>query len=161
MRATTSNGCETGVRLVRSDQLDFTIPQRAGTTRAVAIHHVSGDTNKLWAGMVTMLPNTHTHPHHHGNVEIVIYIVSGRLRMRWGDQLAYVADAGPGDFLYVPPYAPHQEINPSPDEACTCVIVRSAQEAIVVSLDITPDELPASVERAHPMPPQTRDVDQQ
>ncbi len=37
--------------------------------------------------------------------------------MRWGEQLEYVAEAGPGDFIYVPPYVPHQEINASIDKA--------------------------------------------
>ena len=31
--------------------------------------------------------------------------------MRWGERLEYVAEAGPGDFIFVPPYVPHQEIN--------------------------------------------------
>ena len=56
--------------------------------------------------------------------------------MRWGERLEFVADAGPGDFIYVPPYVPHQEINASDDEPLSCVIVRSGQEAVVVNLDL-------------------------
>jgi uncharacterized RmlC-like cupin family protein len=26
--------------------------------------------------------------------------------MRWGEKLEYTAEAGPGDFIYVPPYVP-------------------------------------------------------
>src|SRR5437660_1068168 len=84
MGAAPSQWREHGVRLVRADQLDFTVPQRPGTTRAVAIDQSTGGANKLWAGRVTMPPHGKTDPHHHGDVEVVIYMVSGRLRLRWG-----------------------------------------------------------------------------
>ena len=62
--------------------------------------------------------------------------------MRWGDHLEYVADAGPGDFIFVPPYVPHQEINADPFAPLRCVLARSGQEPIVVNLDIEPAESP-------------------
>jgi uncharacterized RmlC-like cupin family protein len=65
--------------------------------------------------------------------------------------LEYVAEAGPGDFIYVPPYVPHQEINASADETLECVLVRSDQEAVVVNLDITPVEAPESVHWVDPI----------
>ena len=62
--------------------------------------------------------------------------------MRWGDKLEFVAEAGPGDFIYVPPFVPHQEINARPDEPVEAVVVRSGQEPVVVNLDIpSPEEL--------------------
>ena len=69
-------------------------------------------------------------------MESVIYVVSGRARMRWGDRLEFVAEAGPGDFIYVPPYVPHQEINASDETPLSCVLVRSGQEPVVVNLDL-------------------------
>jgi uncharacterized RmlC-like cupin family protein len=59
--------------------------------------------------------------------------------------LEYVAEAWPGDFIYVPPFVPHQEINASRDERLSCVLVRSGGEAIVVNLDIEPVEVPEDV----------------
>jgi uncharacterized RmlC-like cupin family protein len=56
--------------------------------------------------------------------------------MRWGEHLESTAEAGPGDFIYVPPYVPHQEINADPSQPLCCVLVRSDQEAVVVNLDI-------------------------
>src|SRR5262250_1894853 len=79
-----------------------------------------------------------TGAHHHGHLESVIYVVKGRARMRWGEKLEFTAEAGPGDFIFVPPYVPHQEINPSPGEMLNCVVARSGQEPIVVNLDIAP-----------------------
>src|SRR5438128_1009174 len=37
-------------------------------------------------------------------LESVIYVVRGKARMRWGERLEFVAEAEPGDLIYVPPY---------------------------------------------------------
>ena len=115
-------------------------------TRAAAITHATAGANKLWAGTVDIHPNAKTGPHHHGELESVIYVINGRARMRWGERLEFVSEAGPGDFIYVPPFVPHQEINASQDEPLACVVVRNDQEAIVVNLDIPPAETPEDVD---------------
>jgi uncharacterized RmlC-like cupin family protein len=94
----------------------------------------------LWAGTVSVQPAARTGAHHHGELETVLYIVRGRARFRWGDQLEYVVEAGPGDFIYVPPFVPHQEMNARLDEPVEAVVVRSGQEPIVVNLDIVSPE---------------------
>lgn len=142
-----------GVRIVSSGDLDLNTPQTAGMTRAAAITHARTGANKLWAGTVTIQPNAKTGAHHHGELESVIYVVSGRARMRWGERLEFVAEAGPGDFIYVPPFVPHQEINARPDEPLACVLVRSGQEPVVVNLDITPAEQPEGVAWVDPIHP--------
>jgi uncharacterized RmlC-like cupin family protein len=142
-----------GVRVVPGDQLDSNTPQTPGMNREAAITYATAGANKLWAGTVTIHPNAKTGAHHHGPLESVIYVVRGRARMRWGEKLEFVAEAGAGDFIYIPPYVPHQEINASPDEALFCVLVRSDQEAVVVNLDIAPVEPPeqvAWVDPGHP-----------
>lgn len=139
------NWRENGVRIVHSDELDTNTPQTAGMNRAAAITHARAGASKLWAGTVTIHPNAKTGAHHHGELESVIFVVKGRARMRWGDQLEFTASAGPGDFIYVPPYVPHQEINASSDEPLECVVVRSGQEPVVVNLDIPTVEPPEEV----------------
>jgi uncharacterized RmlC-like cupin family protein len=134
-----------GVRIVRNDELDLNTPQTPGMTRAAAITHAKAGANELWAGTVEIEPNAKTGPHHHGKLESVIFVVSGRARMRWGEHLDFVAEAGPGDFIYVPPFVPHQEINASQDQPLSCVVVRNDQEPIVVNLDIPPAETPEEV----------------
>ena len=136
---------EHGVKIIRADQLDPNTPQTPGMDRAAAITHTRTGANKLWAGTVSVHANAKTGAHHHGEMESVIYVISGRARMRWGERLEYFADAGPGDFIYVPPFVPHQEINASRDEQLSCVIVRSGQEPVVVNLEITPAEPPEEV----------------
>ena len=144
-----------GIRIVSSQDLDLNTPQTPGMARAAAITHARTGASKLWAGTVTIHPNAKTGAHHHGDVESVIYVVSGRARMRWGDRLEFVEEAGLGDFIYVPPYVPHQEINASREESLACVLVRSGQDPVVVTLDIEPAEAPedvAWVDAIHPAP---------
>ena len=139
-----------GVRIVHGDALDTNTPQTPGMNRAAAITYASAGASKLWAGSVTIHPNAKTGAHHHGPLESVIYVISGRARMRWGEQLEFVAEAGPGDFIFVPPYVPHQEINARQDEPLVCVLVRSDQEPVVVNLDIAPVEAPEQVSWVDP-----------
>jgi uncharacterized RmlC-like cupin family protein len=144
-----------GVKIVPAGTLDPNTPQTPGMTRAAAITHARTGASKLWAGTVVVQPDAKTGPHHHGELETVLYIVRGRARMRWGDHLEFTGEAGPGDFIYVPPYVPHQEINARPDEPCEAVVVRSGQDPIVVNLEMESPE-PASSGHApipfHPKP---------
>jgi uncharacterized RmlC-like cupin family protein len=138
-----------GIRIVRSDQLDSNTPQTPGMTRAAAINHACTGANKLWAGTVVVQPNAKTGAHHHGDLETVLYVVKGRARFRWGENLEFVEEAGPGDFIYVPPYVPHQEINADPANPVECVVVRSGQEPIVVNLDIASPESASETDWRH------------
>ncbi len=135
-----------GVKVVSSKKLDLNTPQTPGMTRAAAVTQARTGAQKLWAGSVSIHPDAKTAPHHHGELESVIYIISGAARMRWGESLEYFAEAGAGDFIFVPPFVPHQEINARPDESLLCVVVRSDQEPVVVNLDIEPAERVERVE---------------
>jgi uncharacterized RmlC-like cupin family protein len=136
---------EHGVRVIKGDRLDPNTAQTPGMHRQAAINYARVGAQKLWAGTVTIHPNAKTGAHHHGPLESVIYVVRGRARMRWGERLEYVAEAEAGDFIYVPPYVPHQEINASTSASLECVLVRSDNEAVGVNLDITPVEKPEAV----------------
>jgi uncharacterized RmlC-like cupin family protein len=127
---------EFGVRIVRHDELEADTPQTPGVHREAAVSRASAGAEKLWAGTVTIQPGAKTGPHHHGHLESVIYVLRGCARMRWGDRLEFTSEAGPGDFIYVPPHVPHQEINASAAEPLSCVVVRSGQEPVVVNLAI-------------------------
>ena len=138
------------------NELDVNTPQTPGMNRAAAITAARVGAEKLWAGTVAIQPKAKTGAHHHGPVESVIYVVSGRARMKWGDRLEFIAEAGPGDFIYIPPFVPHQEINASDDQPLSCVLVRSGQEPVVVNLDLpnvepNPEEV-HWVDNIHPAP---------
>jgi uncharacterized RmlC-like cupin family protein len=146
----------TGIRVVHAGELDVNTPQTPGMNRAAAIDAARAGAERLWAGTVVIHPAAKTGAHHHGHLESVIYVLTGRARMRWGERLEFTAEAGPGDFIYVAPYAPHQEINASPDEPLSCVVVRSGQDPVVVNLDLPdveahPEEVDW-VDDLHPRP---------
>jgi len=134
-----------GVRVIPGESLDPNTAQTPGMRRAAAINLARVGAQKIWAGTVKIDANAKTGAHHHGALESVIYVVKGRARMRWGERLEFVAEAGPGDFIFVPPYVPHQEINASAEAPLECVVVRSDNEAVVVNLNIEPIEKPENV----------------
>ena len=141
------------VRIIRAGELDPNTPQTPGMKRMAAVNQALAGSHKLWAGTAEIEPNAKTGPHHHGELESIIYVLSGRARMRWGEHLEFVAEAGTGDFIFIPPFVPHQEINASAAEALVCIVVRSDQEPIVVNLDIAEAEPPANIawiDRTHP-----------
>ncbi len=140
-----------GVRVIPGDSLDGNTPQTPGMSRAAAIDFARAGAQKLWAGTVHIHPDAKTGAHHHGALESVIYVLRGRARMRWGNALEFVAEAGPGDFIFVPPYVPHQEINASATDVLECVLVRSDNEAVVVNLDIAGVERPEAVAWVDPI----------
>jgi uncharacterized RmlC-like cupin family protein len=125
-----------GVRIVHAEDMDPNTAQTPGMSRAAAITSERAGARRLWAGTVDVEPGAKTGAHHHGHVESVIYVIAGHARMRWGARLEYTAEAGPGDFIYVPPYLPHQEINASTNTPLSCVVVRGDQEAVVFNVDV-------------------------
>jgi uncharacterized RmlC-like cupin family protein len=109
--------------------------QSAGMTRYEAISGVRSGSERIWMGESHVGPAMRSSDHHHGESETGIYVVSGH------PAFVFVADGaetrietGPGDYVYVPPYTPHREENPSSDEEAVVVLARSTQEAIVVNL---------------------------
>ncbi|KAI1817481.1 RmlC-like cupin domain-containing protein [Poronia punctata] len=144
-----------GVRVIPGNSLQSTSSNAThntpGMDRAAAIDFARVGAQKLWAGTVHIHADAKTGAHHHGHLESVIYVVKGKARMRWGEKLEFTAEAGPGDFIFVPPYVPHQEINALKDEVLECVLVRSDSEAVAVNLpDLEPVEVPSSVKWIDP-----------
>lgn len=135
---------DNGVRIIRAGELDADTAQTLGMQRKAAVTTARTGASKLWAGTVTIDPHARTGAHHHGDLESVIYVLNGLARMRWGDRLEFVAEAQAGDFIYVPPHVPHQEINAG-DGVLHCVLARSGPEGLVFNLDLEPVEAPELV----------------
>ena len=100
---------------------------------------VSGKTTgsaKVWMGQTHVTPATSSGDHHHGEAETAIYVLSGHPVFVFADGDREVRlETEPGDYIFVPPFAPHREENPSADEEAVVVIARSSQEGIVVNLE--------------------------
>jgi uncharacterized RmlC-like cupin family protein len=90
-------------------------------------------------GQTHVAPSTASANHHHGISETGIYVVSGHPEFVFLDQTAGEPverrlRTSPGDYIYVPPWVPHREENPDPDDEAVVVIARTTQEAIVVNV---------------------------
>ncbi len=117
------------------DALSEDTAQTPGMRRYEAISGKRNGSRRIWMGETHIAPGMISGDHHHGEAETGIYVVSGH------PEFVFMEDDGerrvrtrPGDYVYVPPYVPHREENPSPDEAAVVVLARSTQEGIVVNL---------------------------
>jgi uncharacterized RmlC-like cupin family protein len=132
------------VRIIRSGDLDDRTAQTSGMLRRTAIDRQTVGSEKLWVGVVTVDPATSTGAHHHGDCDSVVCITSGQITIRWGERLEKRAEAGPGDFIYIPAQLVHQEINESESVPVASIVVRSGDN--VVENVVTAEQL-AEAER--------------
>lgn len=121
--------------IVRRGELTSDTAQSGGMRRCAAISSGTVGSEGIWMGYTEVDPGSSSAAHHHGHSETAIYVVSGRpvFEFRDGDEIVEL-QAGPGDFVHVPPYVPHRESNPG-DELALVVIARTTDEAIVENLD--------------------------
>jgi uncharacterized RmlC-like cupin family protein len=117
----------------------------AGSGRATAFDFIGSGGSRTWIGTVTLPPHGKTGGHHHGLHEVAVFVARGRSQIRWGDQLEFAAEVGPGDMVYFAPYVPHQEFNPDAVDAVEFVVVRSGNEGFFERRDIEPAERPETV----------------
>ena len=129
------------LHIIKPDQRDAGTAQTPGMTRAAGVSGPTCGASGVWMGYVTNDPGFTSGAHHHGDVESGIYIISGRLTMRWGDRLEHSSEAGPGDFIFVPAQLVHQEINRSDNETVTSVVARGGSENIVINVNIPEGDL--------------------
>ena len=123
------------LRIVRPHERDRATAQTPGMAREAGVSATTVGAEKIWVGYVTMAPGAVSGVHHHGPLESSIYVISGRARFRFGERLEQEAEAGPGDFVYVPPEAVHQEINLDPEAPVVMIVARDGQENIVVNVE--------------------------
>ena len=122
------------IRVVRPGQFDSSTAQTPGSRRFAAIHPAAGIESPMWGGVFVVQPGARTGIHHHGEQDTIAYVLSGSSYVRWGDRGEFDATLRAGDFLYVPAWLPHQEINPSKNIPFQWIVVRSTPEPIVVNL---------------------------
>ena len=125
---------EAPLRVIRPHDLVQDVASGAMKRAAACSTELTGS-EKLWAGTSELGPGARSAAHHHGEAESVIYMISGRARFFFGKALDEIQDAGPGDFVWVPPHSIHVEMNLSKTKPVHMVVVRSTQEALVFNVD--------------------------
>ena len=123
------------VHHVRASEIDSETAQTEGMRRFAAISGSTVGSEKLWMGETHVAPQTVSGNHHHGDSETAIFVRSGHPQFVFHDGTQEVRIfTEPGDYVFVPPYVPHREENPNPDEVAVIVVARTTQAAIVVNL---------------------------
>jgi uncharacterized RmlC-like cupin family protein len=126
------------VNIVSPEKFDIGTAQTPGSARSAAIAPELGIDTTMWGGLFEVAPGAHTGIHHHGEQQTIAYVLSGTCEVRWGASGEYAATAKAGDFIQVPAFLPHMEINLSNAEPFRWVVVRSTSTPIVVNL---PDDI--------------------
>lgn len=121
----------TDVRVVRPGERDRGTAQTPGMVRLAGVAASTCGASGVWMGEVANEPGFRSAAHHHGDVESAIYVLSGSMRVRWGDGLAQEADAAAGDFVFVPANVVHQEINLSESDALVAIVARGGENIVV------------------------------
>lgn len=131
------------IRVIRPGQFNSETAQTPGSQRLAAVYPGAGIHSPMWGGLFSVEPGARTGIHHHGEQHTVAYVLSGSSYVRWGELGEFGTELHAGDFIYVPAWLPHQEINPSSELPFQWVVVRSTSEPVVWNLPATFwDEVP-------------------
>jgi uncharacterized RmlC-like cupin family protein len=122
------------IHIVSPAKFDSGTAQTPGSERRAAIAPTLGIASTIWGGLFKVDPGSRTAIHHHGRQETIAYVLSGSCEVRWGEKGEFSARARPGDFIHVPAFLPHMEINPSKLVPFRWVVVRSTATPIVINL---------------------------
>jgi uncharacterized RmlC-like cupin family protein len=122
------------IHIVGPAAFDLGTAQTPGSERREAIAPTLGITSALWGGLFEVEPGARTGIHHHGEQETIAYVLSGVCEIRWGEKGEFAARANAGDFIHVPAFLLHMEINSSKFEPFRWVVVRSTATPIVINV---------------------------
>jgi uncharacterized RmlC-like cupin family protein len=105
-----------------------------GVLGGAEISHASAGATGLYMGVFRVPAAARSRAHYHEGCESAVYMISGRLRVRWGERLEQDLTLEPGDLVYVPPRETHLLENPSSSEPAEYVVARNAphEDAVVV-----------------------------
>jgi uncharacterized RmlC-like cupin family protein len=105
------------IRIVSPAAFDPETAQTPGSVRLAAVAPQLGIPSEMWGGLFEVRPGARTGIHHHGEQQTIAYVLSGVCEVRWGARGEHGARAHAGDFIHVPAFLPHMEINPSDSDS--------------------------------------------
>jgi uncharacterized RmlC-like cupin family protein len=112
------------MKVVKPSQQDRDVPR--GVVGGAEISQATTGAVNIYLGVFRVPPGARSRPHYHENCESAVYMLSGRLEVKWGDHLEQVVTIGPGDMVYVPPRETHILENQSESEAAEYVVARDS-----------------------------------
>jgi uncharacterized RmlC-like cupin family protein len=133
--------------VTRKNQEDRQTAQSGGAIRISGVSRQHTPATKIWFGKVSNEPGFRSLPHHHGEAETGGYVLHGRGRIYFGEGYAEWVDMEEGDFVFVPPFMPHVEVNLSTKDDLVWLTTRTP-ENIVVNLPDVDDAVLVGYSRA-------------
>jgi uncharacterized RmlC-like cupin family protein len=99
-----------------------------GVVGGSEISQATTGAHNLYMGVFRVPPGATSRPHYHETCESAVYMLSGTLRVRWGDELAEEVVLEARDLVYVPPRETHVLENLSDTEPAEYVVARDAPQ---------------------------------
>jgi uncharacterized RmlC-like cupin family protein len=105
-----------------------------GVVGGAEISQATAGARNIYMAVFRVPAGAQSRPHYHEGCESAVYMLSGSLRVRWGDRLESEFTLEPGDLVYVPPRETHVLENVSENEAAEYVVARDSphEDAVVV-----------------------------
>ena len=105
-----------------------------GIVGGAEISQTTAGALNLYMGRFRVPAGARSRPHYHDGCESALYMLSGSVRIQWGDRLEEELTVEPGDMLYVPPRVTHIVENVSDTEPAEYVVARDSphEDAVVV-----------------------------
>ena len=119
------------MRVIKPES-DRDVPR--GVVGGAEISQTTAGAQNIYMGVFRVPPGAQSRPHYHERCESAVYMLSGHLRVRWGDHLENELELEPHDLVYVPPRETHVLENPSETEGAEYVVARDSptEDAVVV-----------------------------
>jgi uncharacterized RmlC-like cupin family protein len=105
-----------------------------GIVGGAEISQATVGASNIYMGRYRVPPGSRSRPHYHDACESALYMLSGGIRVVWGDRLEQSLELAAGDMLYVPPRVTHIVENVSASEPADYVVARDSpqEDAVVV-----------------------------
>ncbi|HEV8624657.1 MAG TPA: cupin domain-containing protein [Acidimicrobiia bacterium] len=94
----------------------------------VGVSGASTGATGISMNLVVIPPHGSAEPHYHRGFETAVYMMKGRVDVRYGPELEEVLVLEQGDFLFIPADMPHQPINHDDEPALAIVARNDANE---------------------------------
>ena len=112
------------MKLVKGSDPDRDVPR--GVVGGVEISQATAGAHNLYMGIFRVPAGSRGRPHYHDNCESALYMLSGSIEIKWGDNLEDSLIVETGDMLYVPPRVTHTVQNISDTDPAEYVVARDS-----------------------------------